>query len=310
MNEDQPTIRRPLPAEAALKIGVRLRAACEAALGRAAHWDGTRAAWKLRCAAAKLRFASARRRGMRPVAQTVLVAMLSWGVLLGGGVTASDTVEQGRPAPHEAFTVEAAPARNEAMQAVETTGSAASSASSKPASGSAQAPTASKASSASKAFRQSASSQTAEQAAAPAVKDVPALAGDYEGDPFEDPQCVWYVWGRVKAVTGVALEFDTDSGRSARYWLSRVVPTEAVRIVRDPEAVRSNSVAVFSHGGGGDGHVVYVESVSHYSDGTPKSVVFSEDNWGRAKRPVQKTASWQEFRWRSSGSLIEYIYVS
>lgn len=139
--------------------------------------------------------------------------------------------------------------------------------------------------------------------------NIKPLAGDYSGDPFQYPQCVWYVWGRAKAVTGVSLKFKTDSGRSAKNWLNRIVQTNGISVVKNPDAVRENSIAVFSSGGDGNGHVVFVEKVVTDKRGNPSRVVISESNWGSQRKPSQKTMSWSEFKGRSNGSLKGYIYL-
>lgn len=138
---------------------------------------------------------------------------------------------------------------------------------------------------------------------------VKSLVGNYSGDPFKYPQCVWYVWGRTKAVTGVSLEFKSDSGRSAKNWLSYIVQANGIKVVKNPDAVRANAIAVFGHGGEGNGHVVFIENVIIDSHGNPSRVVISESNWGSQRKPSQKTMSWDEFRDRSDGSLKGYIYL-
>lgn len=139
--------------------------------------------------------------------------------------------------------------------------------------------------------------------------NVKPLAGNYSGDPFQYPQCVWYVWGRAKAVTGVSLKFKTDSGRSAKNWLNRIVQTNGISVVKNPDAIRANSIAVFSHGGDGNGHVVFIENVTTDKQGNPRKIVISESNWGSQYKPSQKVMSWSEFRDRSNGSLKGYIYL-
>lgn len=138
---------------------------------------------------------------------------------------------------------------------------------------------------------------------------VKPLAGNYSGDPFKYPQCVWYVWGRAKAVTGVSLQFKSDSGRSAKNWLSYIAQTGGIKVVKNPDAVRENAIAVFGHGGEGNGHVVFIENVITDSHGNPDRIVISESNWGSQRKPSQKTMSWDEFRNRSDGSLKGYIYL-
>lgn len=324
-----------------------LRKALRGAVYGCLHFDGTRLAWRLRVGAAYLRLNLRRRRSMRPVVLTAAAAVLSWGILLGTVNGGEREALNGRgAATNAAFLVEASPAgrydagtatAGDAGGSAESAGAAAEAASSTPSgkasSSAASAPsgkTSSSAPAASSGKAASASSRPAaakpasqtsqaapvsqqavsqQAASAPAVRAVPALAGDYEGDPFDDPQCVWYVWGRVKAVTGISLEFSTDSGRSANQWLSRVVENSRVRVVRDPDAVRENSIAVFSDGGEGNGHTLFVEQVLRSDSGNPRKIVFSEANWGSTKDPAQKELSWSAFRERSHGSLMGYIYV-
>jgi surface antigen len=131
---------------------------------------------------------------------------------------------------------------------------------------------------------------------------------DFNGDPFDSPQCTWYAWARVKAISGISLKFHDQFGRHARYWLNEIVETDNVKVVRKKAAVRENSVAVFKRGGKGKGHVVVVEKVIRGADGTPKNVIISESNWGKQKKPVEKKLSWDTFLERSDGSLLGYIY--
>lgn len=151
--------------------------------------------------------------------------------------------------------------------------------------------------------------QTANKKVAKKVEAlVPPLAVDYTGNPFHYPQCVWYVWGRAKAVTGVALQFKTNFGRSAKRWLSQIKITDGVAVNRDPKAIKPQSIAVFSQGGEGNGHVLFVEDVLTDKNGNPYQVVISESNWGTNK-PQQKKIQWNEFLARSNGSLEGYIYL-
>lgn len=145
----------------------------------------------------------------------------------------------------------------------------------------------------------------------PAVstKIVAANAGDYSNDPFRYPQCVWYVWARVKAVNGISLQFKDSSGRNAKNWFNLIVQTNGVQVVRDKTAIEPDCIAVFSRGGEGNGHVLFVENVVRTSSGKPISVTFSESNWGASKKPSTKTLSWGAFLSRSYGSLIGYIYL-
>jgi hypothetical protein len=145
-------------------------------------------------------------------------------------------------------------------------------------------------------------------AAANTTDTLAPTEGDFSGDPFDSPQCTWYVWGRVKAMSGITLAFKDTSGRSAKYWLNEVAQTGSVQVIRDKKAVRTNSIAVFRHGGNGNGHVVVVENVIRDSGGDPISIVLSESNWGKQKCPSRKRLSWSEFLNRSDGSLKGYIY--
>lgn len=141
------------------------------------------------------------------------------------------------------------------------------------------------------------------------LKTTKPTEANYKGDPFSYPQCVWYAWARAKETTGISLRFKSDYNRSAKYWLNMVAEIGSVSVVKDPQAVRANSIAVFLRGGNGNGHVAYVENVKTGKNGKPKSVVISESNWGSSKRPSQKSMSWDEFINRSNGSLAGYIYL-
>lgn len=144
--------------------------------------------------------------------------------------------------------------------------------------------------------------------AAKPVKKVSAKAR-FSGDPFAFPQCVWFAWGRAREVTGISLQFKSDGGRSAKNWLNMVSQRNGVKVVHDPKAVRANALAVFSRGGGGNGHVLFIESVRTNSKGNPVSVTISESNWGSNRLPHEETMSWDEFSSRSKGSLKGYIYL-
>lgn len=139
------------------------------------------------------------------------------------------------------------------------------------------------------------------------TKTINTSTANYANDPFKYPQCVWYVWARVKAATGIVLQFNNNFNRNAKNWLNIVKQTNGIQIVRDKNAIQPNSIAVFSVGGRGDGHVVFIENVVKSSSGKIKTVTISESNWGASKSPSTKTLSWDEFVSRSNGSLIGYI---
>jgi surface antigen len=139
------------------------------------------------------------------------------------------------------------------------------------------------------------------------TKSLNTSLADYSNDPFKYPQCVWYVWARAKGASGIALQFSADFSRDAKNWLNLVKQTNGIQVVHDKNAIQPNSIAVFSVGGKGYGHVVYIENVVKSSNGKIKTVTISESNWGKSKSPSTKTLSWSEFITRSNGSLIGYI---
>ena len=79
-------------------------------------------------------------------------------------------------------------------------------------------------------------------------------------------QCTWYAWGRMKEVTGKAIKFSRSSNRHAKYW------DGIVTNCRIDKNLESKCVAVRKTGGGGYGHVVFVENVSN------GYVYYTEDN--------------------------------
>lgn len=91
-------------------------------------------------------------------------------------------------------------------------------------------------------------------------------------------QCTWYAWGRMKEVTGKSITFRVSSGRHAKNW-PNVVNNCSV-----DNNLTSKCVAVRFTGGGGYGHVVFVEYVNG------DNVYYSEDNVNSAtNRKIRKT---------------------
>ena len=83
---------------------------------------------------------------------------------------------------------------------------------------------------------------------------------------FPKGQCTWYAWGRMKEVTGKSITFKTSSGRHAKYW------PKLVNNCTVDNNLTSKCVAVRFTGGGGYGHVVFVEYVDN------SNVYYTEDN--------------------------------
>lgn len=80
----------------------------------------------------------------------------------------------------------------------------------------------------------------------------------YRGsNPFSWGQCTWYAWARNGEVKNYAITFSKNSGRHAKYW------HQLVNNCKINTTLSSNCVAVTTQGGGGNGHVVYVEYVDN-----------------------------------------------
>lgn len=101
--------------------------------------------------------------------------------------------------------------------------------------------------------------------------------------PTYKRQCTWYAWGRMLEVNGKAITFN---GRSyAKAWANNVTNCSRVDL-------QDKCVAVTSIGGGGYGHVVFVEHV----DGT--YVYYTEDNFNSSTNLKVKKETISSFKSR------------
>ena len=76
-------------------------------------------------------------------------------------------------------------------------------------------------------------------------------------------QCTWYAWGRMREVTGKSITFKPGARSYAKAWTTNTSNCS-------PCNLQSQCIAVRDFGGGGYGHVVFVEHVStnyvYYTD--------------------------------------------
>lgn len=136
------------------------------------------------------------------------------------------------------------------------------------------------------------------------------------GNTYTVGQCTWYAWGRALQTTGVKLDVRGTPHGFAGEWLSTYISRGYMKYEnKDFRMIQPLSVAVFTKGGGGCGHVLFIEDIDYNSDGSPKNVHFSESNWdGNAKYDkgtdgVVKAISFADFLSRSDKSLAGYIYL-
>lgn len=101
----------------------------------------------------------------------------------------------------------------------------------------------------------------------------------YEGGAWE---CTRYAWGRALEKTGVRLQF-RNGPPNASSWYSTVVQQSGITL---GSTARPNSIAVWTGGSGGLGHVAYVEDIN--ADG---SLVVTEANYPVNSLPVQHILS-------------------
>lgn len=78
-------------------------------------------------------------------------------------------------------------------------------------------------------------------------------------------QCTWYAWGRMREVTGKEISFGGSYPR-ANLWNSKTTNCSMCEL-------QSRCVAVRMSGGGGNGHVAFVEYVDN------NHVYYTDDNW-------------------------------
>ncbi|MCZ4064381.1 dockerin type I domain-containing protein [Oxalobacter aliiformigenes] len=82
---------------------------------------------------------------------------------------------------------------------------------------------------------------------------------------FPEGQCTWYAKGRYCEVTGKVLDFPL--GSHAKYWGTKVKQGNSVSVDGN---VSSKSIGIRQSGGGGYGHVIFIEQVNgntvYYTD--------------------------------------------
>ena len=76
---------------------------------------------------------------------------------------------------------------------------------------------------------------------------------------FTNPNCTWYCWGRAKEKFGVDLQFTGHA--NAYQWFDHVNYDPNIAKVDKSSAPITDSIAVFSGGSQGYGHVIYIEAV-------------------------------------------------
>jgi surface antigen len=76
---------------------------------------------------------------------------------------------------------------------------------------------------------------------------------------FLTPNCTWYCWGRANEKYGINLQFTGDA--NACDWYNHVNYDPNIAKVSSSSTPITDSVAVFSGGSEGDGHVLYIEAV-------------------------------------------------
>jgi surface antigen len=87
--------------------------------------------------------------------------------------------------------------------------------------------------------------------------------------------CTYYCYGRLLEKTEGKMELTGCVG-NANMWLKQAKQNGH----ETGTDIRSNSVAVITTGGGGYGHVVFIEEVIFDDEGRPATIVFSEGNGG------------------------------
>ena len=78
-------------------------------------------------------------------------------------------------------------------------------------------------------------------------------------------QCTWYAWGRMRELTGKEINFGGNYPR-ANLWKSNATNCSTCEL-------QSRCIAVRISGGGGNGHVAFVEYVDN------NYVYYTDDNW-------------------------------
>lgn len=99
--------------------------------------------------------------------------------------------------------------------------------------------------------------------------------------PSYTRQCTWYAWGRMKEVTGKGVTF---KGRSyAKAWTNNATNCSTCNL-------KSKCLAIRDYGGGGYGHVVFVEYVD------ANNVYYTDDNWNKSTNLKVQRKSIAEFK--------------
>lgn len=120
---------------------------------------------------------------------------------------------------------------------------------------------------------------------------------------FNKNQCTWYCWNRASYQAGKQLSF--NSSANAFQWLDAVDQSNCQVVPGKVTPVR-NSIAVYSGGSGGYGHVLYIEAVEN------GRVYFTESNFTSGRDGVYQTVTVSDFvgGWRSpSFNLLGYVVL-
>lgn len=105
-------------------------------------------------------------------------------------------------------------------------------------------------------------------------------------------QCTWYAYGRFMEVTGIAL----NSAKDAKTWLVNNANDSRVKITYGWENIQWPAIAVSESGGGGHGHVMFIEGVEYNTDGTPVNVYLTEANTNVKPDGILQKLPYNEFK--------------
>lgn len=108
-------------------------------------------------------------------------------------------------------------------------------------------------------------------------------------NPFSSPQCTWYAWKRMKEATGLEITFDSGS-RNGGDWFTRANNVDKFA-KQDPKKSLEKTIACYSGGDDGYGHVSFIESV----DETAKTVKVTEYYYGATSLPMTREGSFDHF---------------
>ncbi len=120
---------------------------------------------------------------------------------------------------------------------------------------------------------------------------------------FTKPNCTWYCWGRAMEKYGVNLKFTGSA--NAYQWYDHVNYNPNIAKVSSSSTPITDSIAVFSGGSKGYGHVIYIEAVR--SDYT----YYTEYNFNQSENGKLQRYSTSNFKNAkgSNFSLVGYIEI-